>query len=345
MEDKVTYIYGLTENDKIRYIGKSNNPKKRLSEHIREAKRIQKTHKQQWLYSLILENKPIGIRILEITNDDEWGEREKYWINHYGLNNLTNYELGGRGGKPKKDWLPFNDARELVMSLSLENVNQWKLHCKSKDRNEFIPCYPNSVYKNDGWVSWSDWLGTDFIATQNRTYLSFSESKKIIHKLNLSSQSKWFDYIRKNTIEGIPNQPNRVYRSEWVSWGDWLGTDFIATQNRTYLSFSDAKKFIHKLNIKTHKYWREYCKKDKPEYIPSNPNVVYKDEWINWNDWFGINILPFQQSRKIIHKLKIKSNKEWRECVKQNKIPDNIPTSPKTYYKNEWVSWYDWLGK
>jgi len=49
MGDKVTYIYGLTENDKIRYIGKSGNPKKRLSEHIRESKRIQKTHKQRWL--------------------------------------------------------------------------------------------------------------------------------------------------------------------------------------------------------------------------------------------------------------------------------------------------------
>ena len=37
----------------IRYVGYSNNPKRRLWEHIRDAKKGVKTHKSYWIKSLI----------------------------------------------------------------------------------------------------------------------------------------------------------------------------------------------------------------------------------------------------------------------------------------------------
>lgn len=346
MNSRVTYIYGLLDGcGNIRYIGKSDNPKKRLGEHIVESKKYRKTHKQRWVCNQIENGEPINIKIIECVDYSKWCEREKYWISQFGLDRLTNYELGGKGGKPKGDWLPFNQARDIVRSLSLKNTNEWKSYIKSHDRNKHIPSCPNSVYKNDGWVGYGDWLETEFIATQNRVYLPFDVSRKIIHKLKLPSQTKWFEYIRENNIDGIPTQPNKVYNERWISWGDWLGTEFIATQNREYLSFSEAKKFIYKLNIKTHRCWREYCKKEKPENIPSNPNVVYKEVWVSWDDWFGRYYLPFEDSKNLVHKLKIKSNKSWRIYVREGKLPKSIPTSPQTFYKNEWVSWYDWLGK
>ena len=44
-----------------------------------------------------------------------------------------------------------------------------------------------------------------------------------------------------------------------------------------------------KLNLKSNKEWRQYCKSGKkPVDIPSNPDATYKNQgWINWADWLG----------------------------------------------------------
>lgn len=93
MNNKV-YIYGLTdENDIIRYIGKTINPNQRYSSHISSAKN-KKTHKECWLYSLLIKNIKPKMIILEECSEN-WSEREKYYIKIY--NNLTNLTDGGEG--------------------------------------------------------------------------------------------------------------------------------------------------------------------------------------------------------------------------------------------------------
>ena len=46
-----------------------------------------------------------------------------------------------------------------------------------------------------------------------------------------------------------------AYKNNWVSYGDWLGTGFIAPQNRVYRSIDEAKKFVHSLGLKSHAEW------------------------------------------------------------------------------------------
>lgn len=113
------------------------------------------------------------------------------------------------------------------------------------------------------------------------------------------------------------------------------------------LSFIKAKEYVIKLNLKNYRDWVIFCKsRDKPNNIPSNPDKLYKNNgWISWIDWIGKNYLGFDEAKECVNKLKLKSNSEWRILVKENNIPNNIPTSPQTFYKNKWVSWYDWLGK
>ena len=63
-----TFIYGLCdpETNEIRYIGKSNQPKKRLQDHIYSCERTV-THKNNWIKSLL--NKKYELRP---TNDYYW---------------------------------------------------------------------------------------------------------------------------------------------------------------------------------------------------------------------------------------------------------------------------------
>ena len=63
-----------------------------------------------------------------------------------------------------------------------------------------------------------------------------------------------------------------------IGWGDFLGTGRIATQNKVYRSYKDAREFVRALNFKTQKEWQEYCKSgDKPNDIPAQPWHVYKE--------------------------------------------------------------------
>lgn len=94
-----TYIYTLEDpvNNKIRYVGKTNNPERRLHYHWTAGyKKNNKTG--NWLKSLKKKKlKPIMFIIDSI--DTEWEWLEKYWISQFktwGFN-LTNHTDGGEG--------------------------------------------------------------------------------------------------------------------------------------------------------------------------------------------------------------------------------------------------------
>jgi len=58
------------------------------------------------------------------------------------------------------------------------------------------------------------------------------------------------------------------------------------------------------------------------------------------------NFLSFEDAKKIVHKMKIRSAKEWKEKINNKKLSLNIPVCPSVTYKNKgWTDWYDWLGK
>lgn len=90
------YIYGLTFNNVIRYVGKSENLEKRIKDHFFEAynskNKSYNLPKSRWI------RKHIDIKyvILEECTKDNWAEREIFWISN--LPNLLNLSKGGDGG-------------------------------------------------------------------------------------------------------------------------------------------------------------------------------------------------------------------------------------------------------
>lgn len=86
----------------------------------------------------------------------------------------------------KINWQCFEGARDFVHKLHLENKQEWSAWTKSGDKPNDIPANPARSYKDTGWTSWGDWLGTDVIAPQNRSYLSFEEARDFVRKLSPS---------------------------------------------------------------------------------------------------------------------------------------------------------------
>lgn len=97
-----SFIYCLIDprNNDIRYIGKTSNVKNRLKNHISEAiKSNSKTHKVNWIKSVLKENLTPMIDIIDEVSESSVNFWEKHYISLYkswGIN-LTNMTDGGDG--------------------------------------------------------------------------------------------------------------------------------------------------------------------------------------------------------------------------------------------------------
>lgn len=251
------------------------------------------------------------------------------------------------------NWLPFEEAREFVRELGLENLIEWQTYINLESAITHIPKAPWAYYKNLGWISFGDWLGTGNIASQNINYRPFSEAREYAHALNLKNHSEWLRHCKMHKPKDLPSYPSQTYKNKgWKGIGDWLG--YESHLDKVFLPYEKAKLEVQRLGVKSMNEWREYYKKNKTKGLPSAPNVTYKNSgWKGFGDFFGTNIVAhynkkfrdFESARDFAHSLKLKSVSEWREYCKTGDKPKDISGSPHNTYKNEgWVSYGDWLG-
>jgi hypothetical protein len=214
----------------------------------------------------------------------------------------------------------------------------------------------NSAYRNY-WDNIYDDLTTNEIGSAGSylkiEWISFDEAKEFVKNLNIKNFKEWVNYCKENKPTNIPSHPHIIYENEWISWGDFLGTNVIAAQLKKYLPFEEARKFVRSLKLKSKTDWGKYSKtNDKPTNVPSALTRVYKDEWISWGDFLGndnsqkksIDYLPYDKAVKIVRKLELKTMRDWREYCKKGLKPINIPYHPQIIYKKVWIDYGEWLG-
>jgi hypothetical protein len=356
------FIYGLhcSDDETIRYVGKTNCLKKRLKNHVLNSnKKI--TYKDRWIQKEVNLGKEIKIKILEITTEENWKEREVYWINYYKENlpknkKLTNTAIGGGGGCETKYTLSYEEIKDWVkINLKISSKKEWEKKYKDFNLPDFIPYSVREVYWNRGWKGWGDFLGTGRISDNCVDYISYDKAKKWLKEnlTKINSSQEFKEFAKKNLIpKFIPNRPERYYKSKdrgWISWGDFLNTGNIQNQLKTFLNYEETKKYAIKNNIKTAKEWESH--KNKPYNINSKPQRFFKNNgWKGWGDFLGTNrisnkdkkFLSFNEAKLYISKLNLNTYTEWKNL--KNK-PNFIPFNPdRTYKKDGWKNWSDFLG-
>jgi superfamily II DNA or RNA helicase len=291
--------------------------------------------------------------------------RNKGWISWADWLNNDNVE---------KQWDKYEDARKFVHKLKLKYGSDWIKYCKGeiKDlppRPATIPKTPSTVYSKLGWKDMSDWLGPSYVVSI-KNFLPIQEAKKIIHPLRINSRTKWNEYC-KGKIVNLPKKPDNIPMSArkvyldngWKGWGDWLGTG--REKVIEWMPIEKAKKYVHKLKLKSGTEWREYVRGEKPELpnkpkdIPSRPGNAYKNKgWKGMGDWLGTGKIAnrnrkyrdFESARKFSHSLNLESSKQWSNYCKGQysnlpEIPIDIPKKPRDQYKKHgWKGMNDWLG-
>ena len=255
------------------------------------------------------------------------------------------------------NWRKFEDARIFVRSLKLKTNEEWRAYTKSTDCPSDIPAAPDFIYKETGWISFGDWLGTGRVSNWYKQFRTFSEARAFVHKLGLKSETEWRAYVKSGQKPtDIPASPSLTYAKDgWVGVGDWLGTGAVHGSQRQYWSFGKARAFVHDLGLKSQTDWWDFCQSgDKPIEIPSNPQQKYaNDGWTGYGDWLGTGAIAsrlreyrsFEEARAFVRGLKLKSRAEWDAYVKSGQKPIDIPATPdKTYTEVGWAGLGNWLG-
>ena len=96
------------------------------------------------------------------------------------------------------------------------------------DRPDSIPSNPSITYKDSGWISMPDWIGTNRASyTIDSKFWSFKRARDFARKLELQSYLEWRDYTQgRNQTLGpklkyISSLPHVRYKTEgWIDYPD-----------------------------------------------------------------------------------------------------------------------------
>jgi hypothetical protein len=124
-----TFIYALTDprNSHVRYIGKADDPERRLVDHFRE---VANGHNRNpyfcWWIKLLqgLNLKPV-IRIIMTVPKDEWRKWERHWIwaFRWAGEKITNLHEGGTGGDTRSGYKHSEETKARMRAAALANID------------------------------------------------------------------------------------------------------------------------------------------------------------------------------------------------------------------------------
>ena len=198
-----THIYSLSDPNtgEIRYVGKTYNQlRKRLYSHLNECKSGNKSHKINWIKSLLSNNEIPVISIIDTVPTNQWQFWEQYWIEQFkqwGFN-LTNIAKGGYDNSYKRSDKTKEKMRssKLGTKLSVE-------HKKNISDSVKLKAKENALYNRGKGNSKS-------IIEKELLY-----QKYIIENLSLNKCASFFGFSKKKIFLHITEYGFKKEKSEW----------------------------------------------------------------------------------------------------------------------------------
>ena len=185
-------------------------------------------------------------------------------------------------------------------------------------------------------------------------WMPFEEAREIVSRMQIKSGPEYRIAWKKGLIpKNIPGNPRGVYRdSGFSSMPNFLGYESFL---QDWLPYDEARKIVHKLNLKSVAQWREYVKKKPIRGIHNYPPDTYQDVWLDnggWSGFLGKKMSPqerarfqwpYNKAKEYVWGLKLQTGDEWNAFTKSDDFPIFLPMSPQITYE-EWVGIEEWLG-
>ncbi|MEO6304821.1 MAG: GIY-YIG nuclease family protein [Bacteroidia bacterium] len=166
-----TFIYGLADtiDNQIKYIGKSNEPQRRLTSHINEAlkQKLKNSKKLNWIRKVLSENKKIEIIILDEVDIIEWSFWEQWWIEQFKVwgfklkngtkgRDFSDSEIEERRCKALKGHIVTQNTRDKISkTVKEQSAKKWTTELRKKSSESALKKFANG-YKAKGAVEWKE---------------------------------------------------------------------------------------------------------------------------------------------------------------------------------------------
>ena len=175
------------------------------------------------------------------------------------------------------EWMSYKEAKEFIRSEGVKSSIEFRKWRQSDFRPASFPTKPDEVYKKE-WEGWKSFLGNE--------WMSYKEAKEFIRNEGVKSSIE-FRKWRQSDFRPVnfPAKPDKIYKEEWEGWKSFLGNE--------WMSYKEAKEFIRSEGIKSSIEFRKWRQSDfRPANFPTQPSVVYKEEWEGWKLFLGLSNNP-----------------------------------------------------
>ena len=195
-----------------------------------------------------------------------------------------------------------------------------------------LPFSPNKTYKPT-WVSWEQFLGKKTLLRKEKTNLaSYTEARTAAIAAGIENRVQYNNWYPTADIL-LPSNPFVMYKDQWVSWFEFLAKEPVPynVARETAISAgittsTQYKKWYHTVDIS----------------LPSHPEDSY-NEWVSWFVFLGKRDTTYQEAKLATAEAGITTRSQYLQWYKTAGI--FLPSNPSGAYKDEWVSWFDFLGK
>lgn len=122
-------------------------------------------------------------------------------------------------------YVSFKKAKEVSRSLGIKSFEEYRVRYKE---GKGLPSAPEVVYKEKGWITWGDFLGTGNIQVSVKRMHSYGKAREIVRKHKVLSIKDYKKRYKEIDSYGLPAYPRTFYkkRGKWKSWGDFLGCHY-----------------------------------------------------------------------------------------------------------------------
>jgi len=268
------FIYGLIcpLTNQIKYVGKTiQQLKKRLKCHVNPSDK-DLTYRANWIRSLKNQGLKPTITLIEECTENNWIEREVYWIDYYSKQfELTNYAKGGNGGHYVKI-----STRE---KLSLNYVEKWKNpEYKNTMREMSKKLWENEEHKNNmSVIKKQQWLDEDYRNKMSEMTKKLWENEDYRNN-RLTDESK--EKIRQAKLGSTHTQESKdlmsiKHKEFWANNKDYMRKKQqhrftpIIVNNIKYTSIGEASRI---LGINSGTIYRRVKSEKYPNYKLSGGN-------------------------------------------------------------------------
>ncbi|AJR07186.1 integrase [Photobacterium gaetbulicola] len=227
-------------------------------------------------------------------------------------------------------YLTYAEASKAAIGLGIQLLQEYKQRYKEDER---LPSRPDVVFADD-WVDWFSFLDKE----KRFFYPTYVEASKAAIGLGIQSHREYKQ--RYQDDERLPSNPDQVYADDWVDWFSFLDKE----KRFLYLTYADASKAAIGLGIQSQPEYRQRYQDD--ERLPSNPNQVYADDWVDWISFLNKEkrslYLTYAEVSKAAIGLGIQSQSEYNQRYKEDA---RLPSRPDVLFADDWVDWFSFLDK